>query len=94
MRSEANSIIIKHIRIKNIHVGKRKREYSAVKVSELGRSIQIHGMLNAIIVRPRIEGGYILVAGHHRLKAALKLGWKRAPCQIQQIKNAARRKSR
>jgi ParB family chromosome partitioning protein len=40
----------------------------------LAASIQAHGLMQPIVVRP-VANGYELVAGHRRLEAARLLGW-------------------
>jgi ParB/RepB/Spo0J family partition protein len=40
------------------------------------------GQLQPIVVRPRKDGGYWLVAGLHRFEAAKKLKWKEINCTI------------
>jgi ParB-like chromosome segregation protein Spo0J len=44
-------------------------------VVELAASMQTHGLIERIVVRPRRGGGFWLVAGWHRLEAAKQLGW-------------------
>jgi ParB-like chromosome segregation protein Spo0J len=44
-------------------------------VPQLAQSMDEHGLLHPVIVRPRMGGGYSLVCGRHRLEAAKLLGW-------------------
>jgi ParB-like chromosome segregation protein Spo0J len=48
----------------------------------LTQSMADQGQLQPIVVRPRKDGGYWLVAGLHRLAAAKKLKWKEINCTI------------
>lgn len=44
-------------------------------MDSLMESIQQNGLLNRIIIRPRYEGGYEIVAGHRRVEAFRLLGY-------------------
>ena len=46
---------------------------------ELQDSIKKYGVLNPLIVRPKIEGYYEIISGHRRKYAAEKLGYKKIP---------------
>jgi len=45
-------------------------------IAGIAASFQVVGQLQPIVVRPLVDGGYSVIAGVHRLKAAEKLGWK------------------
>jgi ParB-like nuclease domain len=52
-------------------------------VEQLAESMEGEGgLLQPIVVRPRTGGDYWLVAGRHRLMAAMKLKWKTIACTI------------
>jgi ParB family transcriptional regulator, chromosome partitioning protein len=51
----------------------RLRKERDDNVKELAASIEQHGQLQPIIVRPRADGDFGLVAGRHRLRAVRKL---------------------
>lgn len=63
---------VTEIALDEIHEGERARE--DYDVAELAESIRQLGMLQPITVRPREDGGYTLVAGGRRLRAARELG--------------------
>jgi ParB family chromosome partitioning protein len=44
-------------------------------------SIEEKGLLEPIVVRP-VEDGFEVVAGHRRLEACRRLGWRKIPCHI------------
>ena len=44
-------------------------------LGELAMSLETSGLLQPIVVRPASEGGYELIAGERRLRAAERLGW-------------------
>jgi ParB-like chromosome segregation protein Spo0J/N6-adenosine-specific RNA methylase IME4 len=61
----------------------RMRQLRPETVNEVAESIQKHGLLQPIVVRPKTKGeGYTLVAGHHRLEAAQQLRLKTIDCRI------------
>ncbi len=54
------------------------------KIKELAASIQQHGLLQPILVRP-IEDELEVVAGHRRLQACKYLRWRLIPCIIKEL---------
>lgn len=62
-------------------------------VRELARSIEQHGMLQPLLVRPMqgpdSQGRYWIVAGERRYRAAQLLGMKTLPCRIRPYENMA-----
>lgn len=63
--------MIKQISRESLFVGenRQRREFDAEKIVELANSIETNGLLQPIVVRPRPEGGWLLVAGERRLRA-------------------------
>ena len=55
----------------------RLRALRPDKVDALAQSMTDQGLLQPIVVRPHKGGGYLLVAGLHRLEAAKKLKWQK-----------------
>jgi ParB family chromosome partitioning protein len=51
-------------------------------LDELAASIRQHGLLEPIVVRPRAEGGYTIVAGERRWRAGLRGGIDAMPCSV------------
>jgi len=76
--SEAKTIAISGIAVA-IH---RLRALRPDKVDALAQSMTDQGLLQPIVVRPHKGGGYLLVAGLHRLEAAKKLKWKKITCTV------------
>lgn len=62
---------IRHIPLRDINARHNIREVE--DVSELTRSIEQHGLIQPIVVRP-VGSGYELVAGHRRYRAVSLLG--------------------
>ena len=54
---------------------------------ELQDSIKKYGVLNSLIVRPKIEGYYEIISGHRRKYAAEKLGYKKIPVIIRMLQD-------
>lgn len=61
-----------------------RRDFEAEALEELSRSILSYGILNPLTVRYR-SGGYELVAGERRLRAAKLAGLKEVPCTLMDV---------
>ena len=59
-----------------------RQSFDDQKISELSQSISKHGILSPILVRETGAGGYELIAGERRLRAAKEAGLQTAPCMI------------
>ncbi|MDP9201800.1 MAG: ParB/RepB/Spo0J family partition protein [Gemmatimonadota bacterium] len=63
-----------------------RREFNSEELGELQESLKANGLLQPITVRRRSgKGGFELIAGERRLRAATKLGWKEIPAIIKEI---------
>jgi len=58
-----------------------RKTFNDEKIEELAASMLEHGVIQPLIVR-RVEGGYQLVAGERRLRAALKAGIAKVPAVV------------
>jgi ParB family chromosome partitioning protein len=58
-----------------------RRDFDPNELEALKRSLQTHGLLQPIVVRPT-NGGYQVIAGERRLRAAKDAGWKEIPVRI------------
>jgi hypothetical protein len=80
---QSSTAPVRLIGIADIHVGDRLRGLNADEVNKIAESMASVGQLAPIIIRRSQKSGegtdlkYVLVAGLHRLKAAVKLGWER-----------------
>ncbi len=74
----------KIVKIPDIRINSRNRQYRQDKAQELAQSIQEIGLLHPIVVNE----DNILIAGLHRLEAAKLLGWEEIPCSIFDINKA------
>jgi len=63
-----------------------RREFDPAALRDLVESVQTHGVLQPLLVRPRPDGGYELIAGERRLRAALECGLSEVPAIL---KNAS-----
>lgn len=59
-----------------------RQSFDEQKITELSQSIKKHGILSPILVRETNAGGYELIAGERRLRAAKKAGLQTAPCMV------------
>lgn len=58
-----------------------RQDFDAEELQRLADSIRVHGLLQPVVVRPW-EGGYQLIAGERRLRAARLAGWSEVPVTI------------
>lgn len=61
-----------------------RREFDETELAELQASIKASGLLQPITVR-RAIGGYELISGERRLRAATRLGWKDIPAILRDV---------
>ena len=59
-----------------------RQTFDEQKITELSQSIATHGILSPILVRETGAGGFELIAGERRLRAAKKAGLETAPCMV------------
>ena len=58
-----------------------RQDFDADELKRLADSITAHGLLQPVVVRPQ-DGGYQLIAGERRLRAARLAGWTEVPVTI------------
>lgn len=59
-----------------------RRSFSEPELAELEASIGVSGLLQPITVRSQPGGGFELVAGERRMRAASRLGWTEIPAIV------------
>ncbi|UQS82167.1 ParB/RepB/Spo0J family partition protein [Bombilactobacillus folatiphilus] len=59
-----------------------RQEFDPVHISELAQSIQSNGLLQPIVVRPKADQQYELIAGERRLRAVTTLQWEQIPAIV------------
>lgn len=62
-----------------------RKNFSDEAIAALADSIREHGMLQPILVRPISNGGYQIVAGERRWRAARMLGLDEVPVNIKEL---------
>jgi len=62
-----------------------RRRFDEAKLSELADSMKAHGVIVPLVVRPRPEGGYFLIAGERRWRAAQRAGLHEVPVVVQDV---------
>ncbi len=65
-----------------------RTHFDDTALEELAASISANGILQPILVRPRPNGGYEIVAGERRYRAALLAGLKTVPIVIRELTDA------
>jgi ParB family chromosome partitioning protein len=73
-----------HLPVEAIHPNPRqpRRRFEPEATAGLAASIRLQGVLQPIVVRPRPEGGYQLVAGERRWRAAREAGVPTLPAVV------------
>lgn len=65
-----------------------RKKFSDEAITSLADSIREHGMLQPILVRPLSTGGYQIVAGERRWRAARMLGLDEVPVNIRELSDS------
>ncbi|CAB4683277.1 unannotated protein [freshwater metagenome] len=75
-----------HLPIEQIHANPRqpRRRFEHEATAGLADSIRSQGVLQPVVVRPRLEGGYELIAGERRWRASREAGLATLPCVIRE----------
>ncbi|MEN2707550.1 ParB/RepB/Spo0J family partition protein [Vibrio cholerae] len=75
--------------ISNLNPGiyQPRKDLSPEALEELAASIQSQGIIQPIVVRHLSTGGYEIIAGERRWRAAKQAGLKQVPCLIKQVED-------
>ena len=65
-----------------------RRSFDEDALQELAQSIEAHGVLQPILVRPQIFGGYQIVAGERRYRASRMAGLTEIPAIIRELSDS------
>ena len=65
-----------------------RKEFDEEKIAELADSIRQHGVLQPLLVRPMVTGGYQIVAGERRFRAARMAGLHEVPVVVRELEDA------
>jgi ParB family chromosome partitioning protein len=75
------------VSIVSVHRNPRqpRTRFDEASLAELTDSIRANGILQPLLVRPRPSGGYEIVAGERRYRAALAAGLKQVPIVVRNL---------
>jgi ParB family transcriptional regulator, chromosome partitioning protein len=75
-----------HLPVETIHPNPRqpRRRFEPEATAGLAASIRLQGVLQPVVVRPRREGGYEMIAGERRWRAAREAGAPTLPAVVRQ----------
>ena len=62
-----------------------REEFDEEHLQEIKDSLDKDGQWNPIMVRPKENGDYELIAGHYRLQAAKELGWDEIEANVEDV---------
>ena len=65
-----------------------RKDFDDAAITQLANSIRTKGVLQPVIVRPAPDGGYELVAGERRLRAAKLAGLTQVPAIVRDVSDA------
>lgn len=87
--TEDNSEIVT-IKISQIEPNRSqpRRSFDEDALQELSESIRAHGVLQPILVRPQIYGGYQIVAGERRYRASRMAGLTEIPAIVRELSDS------
>jgi ParB family chromosome partitioning protein len=73
-----------HVPVEQIHPNPRqpRRTFDDEAVGGLAESIRLQGLIQPVVLRPRLEGGYELIAGERRWRAARDAGIESVPAVV------------
>lgn len=78
---------LRHIKVAEISADpdQPRRHFDETALDELSASIKEHGVLQPIVVTPASGGGYIIVAGERRWRAAVRAELDRVPALVRTL---------
>lgn len=62
-----------------------RHHFAESELEELAESIKVHGIIVPLVVRSRPDGGYYLIAGERRWRAAQRAGLHEVPVVVQEV---------
>ena len=65
-----------------------RKNFDEEALAELSHSIELHGVLQPLVVRPMIDGTYQLVAGERRWRASRMAGLTEVPVVVKELTDA------
>jgi ParB family transcriptional regulator, chromosome partitioning protein len=61
-----------------------RKRFEDEPIAELAASIRVQGVIQPVVVRPRLAGGYELIAGERRWRAARDAGFETVPAVVRE----------
>jgi len=76
-----------NIRIEEIEPNREqpRKEFDSGALAELADSIAQHGVLQPLLLRPMVNGGYRIVAGERRWRASRMAGLSEVPAVVREM---------
>jgi ParB family chromosome partitioning protein len=62
-----------------------RHHFDEPAMAELTDSIRVHGVITPLVVRPRSQGGFFIIAGERRWRAAQRAGVHDLPVVVQEV---------
>lgn len=62
-----------------------RKTFKDEEISELAKSITMHGVIQPVLLNEDGKGGYVIIAGERRYKAAKKAGLKELPAIVKKL---------
>ena len=90
-RQDSQVSDLRHIKVSEIVADPEqpRRHFDEVALAELTESIRLHGVVQPIVVTPK-AGGYVIVAGERRWRAAVQAGLDKIPALVRTLTNQHR----
>ncbi len=75
-----------HVAVDQIHPNPNqpRKRFEGESVTGLAESIKAQGLIQPVVLRPRLEGGYELIAGERRWRAAREAGIATVPAVVRE----------
>lgn len=78
---------LRQVKLDEIHIDpdQPRKHFSDEALAELAASVREHGIIQPIIVAPRRQGGYTIVAGERRYRAAVEAQLDKIPALVRTL---------
>jgi len=75
-----------HVPVEEIYANERqpRKRFDEEAISGLAESLRAQGLIQPVVVRPRTQGGYELIAGERRWRAAREAGLHTVPAVVRE----------
>jgi ParB-like chromosome segregation protein Spo0J len=90
--TEGRTLSIEKVPMKLIYPGLKARKIVDANVDSLAESMKSRGLLSPLLIRPakkyiggNLQPAYEIMAGNHRYKAAVKLGWQEIDADVREL---------